>query len=91
MVLGTLKLKHRNSTISPSTRGRAVANLLTARKNVTKEFTIVFHETQKIVIRNSKIGWTEQKSIDMDKLAQEDHSYRPSRDSRDIKNIGISH
>ena len=27
-----------------------------------------------------KIGWTEQKCIEMDKLAQEDHSYRPSRD-----------
>ena len=27
-----------------------------------------------------KIGWTEQKCIEMDKLAQEDHSYRPSSD-----------
>ena len=27
-----------------------------------------------------KIGWTEQKCIEMDKLAQEDHSYRLSRD-----------
>ena len=25
-----------------------------------------------------KIGWTEQKCIEMDKLAQEDHSYRLS-------------
>ena len=27
-----------------------------------------------------KIDWTEQKCIEMDKLAQEDHSYRPSRE-----------
>ena len=53
---------------------------LTARKNITKEFTIVFYETKFVVIRNSKIGWTEQKCIEMDKLAQEDHAYRPSRD-----------
>ena len=54
MVLGTVKLKHRNSTISPSTRARDVAKELTARKNITKEFTIVSYETQYIVIRNSK-------------------------------------
>ena len=27
-----------------------------------------------------KIGWTEEKCIEMDKLAQEDHSYRLSRE-----------
>ena len=34
------------------------------------------------VFRDSqlKIGWTEQKCIEMDKLAQEDHSNRLSRD-----------
>ena len=32
------------------------------------------------MIRNSKIGWTEEKCIEMDKLAQEDHSYRLSRE-----------
>ena len=77
---GTVKLKHRNSTISPSTRGRDVAKELTAKKNIMKEFTIVFFETKYIVIRNSKIGWTEQKCIEMDKLAQQDHSYRLSRE-----------
>ena len=80
MVLGTVKLKHRNRATSPSTRGRDVAEELTARKNITREFTIVFYETKYIVIRNSKIGWTAQKCIEMDKLAQEDHSYRLSRD-----------
>ena len=53
--------------------------VLTAKKNITKEFAIV-SETKQIVIRNSKIGWTEQKCIDMEKLAQEDHSYRLSRE-----------
>ena len=40
-----------------------------------------------------KFGWTEQKCIEMDKLAQEDHSYRLSRDElqRYQKNSGISH
>ena len=51
------------------------------RKNITKEFTIVFFET-KYVHRDSqlKIGWTEQKCTEMDKLAQEDHYYRLSRE-----------
>ena len=39
-----------------------------------------------------KIGWTEQKCIEMDKLAQEDHSYRLSRDEiREISRTVISH
>ena len=42
MVLDTAKLKNRKSTLSPSTRGRDVAKELTAKKNITKEFTIVF-------------------------------------------------
>ena len=88
-VLGTVKLKHRNITIAPSTRGRDVAKELTARKNSTKEFTIVFYETKYIVIRNS-IAWTE--CIEMDKLAQEDHSYRLSREEYlRYQNSGISH
>ena len=83
MVLGTLKLKHRNSTITPSTRGRDVAKEFTAKKNITKEFTIVLFETKFFVIRNSKIGWTEQKCIEMDNY--------PERNSRDTKDSGISH
>ena len=43
----------RNSTISPSTRGRDVAKELTARKNITKELTTVSYESQFFVIRNS--------------------------------------
>ena len=39
-----------------------------------------------------KIGWTEQKCIEMDELAQQDHTYRPpKRNSKDTKVSGISH
>ena len=72
MVLGTVKLKHRKSTMWPTTRGRDVSN------EITKEFTIVSFVTQYIVIRNSKIGWTEEKCIEMDKLAQENYTCCPS-------------
>ena len=77
MVLGTVKLKHRNSTISPSTRRRDVEIELTARKNITKEFTIVFYEIQFIVIRNSKLAGS-SKSPSKWMLAQEHHSCCPS-------------
>ena len=80
MVLVTAKLKNRKSTLSPSTCGRDAAKELTLKKNITREFTIVFSETKYIVNRNSKIGWTEQKCIEMDKFAQEDHTYRLSKE-----------
>ena len=80
VLVGTVKLKHRNSTLLPSTRGRDVAKELTAKKNITKEFTIVFYETQRIVFRNSKLAGPTRSASKMDKLAQEDHSYRLSRD-----------
>ena len=72
MVLDTAKLKHRKSILWLTMRGRDVS------KRIMKEFRIVSYETQYIVIRNSKNGWTEEKCIAMDKLAQEDHSYRLS-------------
>ena len=50
MVLGMVKLKQRNST------WRDVEKELTAKINITKEFTIVFYETQYIVNRNSKLA-----------------------------------
>ena len=56
MVLDTAKLKHRKSTISPSTRGRDAAKELTLKKNITKEFTIVFSEIKSIVNRSSKLA-----------------------------------
>ena len=65
MVLNTTKLKTRKSTIYPSTRGRDAVKELTLKVNITEEFTIVFSETKSIVNRNSKIGWTEQKRIEI--------------------------
>ena len=80
MVLGTVKLKQRNSTISPSMRGRDVAKELTAKINITKEFAIVSYETQFIVIRNSKLAGPSRSASKWIKLAQEDHSYRQFRE-----------
>ena len=68
MVLGTVILKHRNSTISSSTCGRDVG----IHDRFLRDH--VYRDSQ------LKLGWTEEKCIAMDKLAQEDHSYRLSRD-----------
>ena len=62
------KLKHRKSILWPTTRGRDVS------KRIMMEFTIVSNEIQ--FFRD--FGWTEEKCIAMDKLAQEDHSNRLS-------------
>ena len=62
MVLGTAELKHRKSTVWPTTRERA---------------TIVSYETQHFETRNSKWAGTEEKCRAMDKLAQEGHSVYP--------------
>ena len=50
MVLGTAKLKHRQSTLWPTMRGRDVSKI------ILKEFTIVSNEIQYIVTRNSKLA-----------------------------------
>ena len=60
------------------------------QKNM-KEFTFVSYEIHYIVTRNSKIGCTEEKCIAMDKLAQEDHSYRRSRGIFEISKTLVSH
>ena len=85
-MVGTAKQTHRKSILWPTTRGRDVS------KRVFMEFTIVSNEIQYTVTRNSKIGWTEEKRIAMDKLAQEDHSYYPSSEEyqRYRKNWKIS-
>ena len=58
-----------------------------ARKRcIKKNFDGILHRFQRdSVFRDSqlKIGWTEEKCIEMDKLAQEDHSYRLSREEHD--------
>ena len=58
----------------------ACATELTLKVNITKVFTIVFSETK--VYRDSQlaIGWTEQKCIEMDELAKQDHTYRLSKE-----------
>ena len=57
------------------------------------EFTNDSNESQYIVIRNSQIGWAEDKCISMDKLAQEDHSYCPFSEEyeRFKKNLYMYH
>ena len=61
-------------------------------KRIMMEFTIVSNEIQYIVTRNSKIGWTEEKCIAMDKLSLEDHSYRLSYEEYErYQKNGISH
>ena len=80
MVLGTVKLKRRNSTMSPSTRGKRCRKRIDGQEEHYEGIHDRFLRDP--VYRDSqlKIGWTEQKCIEMDKLAQENHSYRPSRD-----------
>ena len=91
MVLGTVKLKHRKSTISLSTRGRDVAKELTARKNITKEFSIVFYETTYIVIRNSKLAGPSRNASKWTSWHRRITStVHPEMNSRDIKKV-VSH
>ena len=67
-----------------------------ARKGFIKKNFDGIHDRvqQDSVYRDSqlKIGWTEEKCIEMDKLAQEDHSYCPSSEEyeRSWKNWYIS-
>ena len=85
MVLGTAKLRHKKSTMWPTTRGRCLK----------RNYEGIHDRFQRDpVYRDSqlKIGWTEQKCIAMDKLAQEDHSYRLSReDFFEISKTLVSH
>ena len=92
MVLDTAKLKNRKSTKKPSMRGRDAAKELTLKKNITKEFTIVFSETKSIVNRNSKLAgpsksaprWTSWHS----KITR---TVSLKGNSKDSKGSGISH
>ena len=86
MVLGTAKLKHRNSTISPSTRGRDVL------KRILVEFMIVSSEIQYIVIRNSKLAGPRRSASRWTNWHRKTTpTVYPEMISRDIKNSGISH
>ena len=75
--------RHRNSTISRSTRGRDVAKELTARKNIMKEFMIVSCETQYIVIRNSGPSRSASKWVSWHRKTIP--TVYPEMNSRDIK------
>ena len=66
------KTEARRSISWPTMRGGGVS------KRILMGFTIASNEIQFFVIRNSKIGWTEDKCIEMDKSAQENHSCCPS-------------
>ena len=48
--------------------------------NITKVFTIVFSKIKSIEIHNSQLAGTEQKCIEMDELAKQDHTYHLSRE-----------
>ena len=53
MVLDTVKLKNRKSTIWPGMRGRDAAKELTLKVKITKVFMIVFSETKSVVTHTS--------------------------------------
>ena len=80
------KLRHRKSTMWPTTRGREFPKR--NYEGIHDRFLRdpVYRDLQ------LKTGWTEEKSIAMEKLAQEDHSYHLSREEYlRYQNIGISH
>ena len=66
------------------------------RRCLKKKFDGIHDRFQRDPARRDsqlKIGWTKEKCIEMDKLAQEDHSYCPSSEEyeRCKKNSGVSH
>ena len=76
MVLDTAKPKNRKSTIQPGMRGRDAARKLTLKVNILQVFTIDFLEIHSIVNHNSQSDGQNKKCKEMDKLANEDHTYR---------------
>ena len=71
VVLGTEKLRNREHFLAHNARKRCIK----------KNFDGIHDRFQRdSVYRDSqlKFGWTEGKCIEMDQLAQEDHSYCPS-------------
>ena len=71
VVFGTVKLKHRQHFVAHNARKRCVE----------KNFDGIHGRFQKyLTFRDAqlKVGWTEEKSIEMDELALKDITYRPS-------------
>ena len=50
------KTEEQKEYLEPSTRGRDAPKELTLKKNITKEFTIIFSETKSIVNCNPKLA-----------------------------------
>ena len=68
------------------------AKELTARKNITKEFTIVFYETQFFVIRNSELAGPGRSASKWTFWHRRiTPTAYPEMNFRDIKDSGISH
>ena len=86
VVLGTAKLRHRKSISWTTTRGK---------RYVEKNFDGIHDHFQRdSENRDSQlhIGWTEEKCIEMDKLAKEDNSCCPSSEEcKKYKNNGLFH
>ena len=80
MVLGTVNLKHRNSTISPFNSWKRCRKRVDGQEEHYEGIHDRFLRDQVFRESQLKIGWTEHKCIEMDKLEQEDHSYRLSRE-----------
>ena len=62
MVLGTVKLKHRNSTIPLSTRGTDVAKIVYGQEEHYEGIHDRFVRDQVYRESQLKIGWTEEKA-----------------------------
>ena len=61
-------------------RRRDAAKELTLKMNITKGIHDRFLRDQVYRESQLKSGWTEQKCIEMDELAQQDHTYRLSKE-----------
>ena len=73
-----VKLKNRKSTKKPGMRGRDAAKELTLKVNISKVIHDRFLRDQGYRESQLQSGWTEQKCIEMDELAKQDHTYRLS-------------
>ena len=86
VVLGTAKLRHRNSISWPTTRGRDVS------KRILMEFTMVSNEIQFVVIRNSKLaGPRRSASRWINWYRKTTPTAHPLMSMRDIRKTGKSH
>ena len=76
MVFDTVKLKNRKSTKKACNAWERCCKRVDSQGEHFKGIHDRFLRDQVYRESQLKICWTEQKCIEMDKLAQEDHSYR---------------